>query len=163
MKWRALNGLLVLALLGLLPTPVAAQSTPTPIQQSPARLDSAAQIATTATSAATLTLTPNGGESVYVYELDVQNCSNATGGTVGAVLSMTTTNISGSPAWTLGTGSTTAGALGGPGLCQQDISIKYPTGLRAQTPGTPVTFVLPTFAANQTIRVNVSWRSAPAQ
>lgn len=133
------------------------------VQQQAARIDSGAQYSTSATTAGTITLTPNGGESVYIYAIDIWNCSNATGGTVGAVLTMTTTNITGSPAWTLGTGSTTAGALGGPGLCQQELQISYPTGLKSTSPGTAVTFVLPTFAANQTIRVNVAWRSAPVQ
>lgn len=133
------------------------------VQQSSARLDSAAQYASSASTGATLTLTPNGGETIYIYTVEIDNCSNATGGTVGAVLSLTTTNITGSPAWTLGTGSTTAGALGGPGLCQPSLKIAYPTGLKAQSPGTAVTFVLPTFAANQTIRLNVGYRSAPVQ
>lgn len=133
------------------------------IQHASARLDAAAQLSTSASSAATITLTPNGGETVYIYSLSIQNCSNATGATAAAVTTLTTTNIAGSPAWTLGSGSTTAGALGGPGLCQQPLEITYSTGLKAQSPGTAVTFVLPTFATNQTVRVNVSWRSAPNQ
>jgi hypothetical protein len=41
--------------------------------------------------------------------------------------------------------------------------VAWPSGLKAQTPGTAVTFVLPTFATNQTVRVNVAWRSALVQ
>jgi hypothetical protein len=126
------------------------------VQQAPARLDAAAQVATSATSAATITLTPNGGETVYVYELDVQNCAGSAAVTAAAVTSITTTNLTGAPSWTLGSG-TTAGA------CAQNFSLQWPTGLKAQAPGTAVTFVLPTFATNQTVRVNVAWRSAPIQ
>lgn len=163
MRARIVTVLSAALLISGLASVAGAQTSATPVQQSAARLDAGAQFTTSASSAATLTLTPNGGEAVYIYSIDVENCSNATGGTVGAVLSITTTNISGSPAWTMGTGSTTSGALGGPGLCQIPLSIQYPTGLKSQTPGTAVTFVLPTFAANQTIRLNVGWRSAPVQ
>lgn len=131
-------------------------------QQTPAHLDAQAQNTTFSSSAGTLTLTPNGGETVYLYSIDIHNCSDATGGPVGAVTSITTTNLGGL-AFTEGSGSTTAGAAGGPGLCQPDLVIAYPTGLKAQTPGTSVTFVLPTFATHQTIRINVGWRSAPVQ
>lgn len=154
--------LALLAALVLVPVSAFAQGA-TPIQQVSARIDSPAQSSTSASTGATLTLTPNGGESVYLYTVDIDNCSNATGGPVGAVLSITTTNISGSPVWTVGTGSTTVATPGGPGLCQPSLKIQYPTGLKSATPGTPVTFVLPTFATNQIIRLNVGWRSAPSQ
>lgn len=147
--------ILTLAVLLALAAPAAAQVSA--VQQTPARLDSASQIATSATSAATITLTPNGGnEAVYVYELDVQNCAGASAVTAAAQTSITTTNLTGSPSWQLGSG-TTAGA------CAQVFSIAWPTGLKAQAPGTAVTFVLPTFATNQTVRLNVAWRSAPIQ
>ena len=155
---RFLAALAVLIL--AIASPVYAQATLT--QQQPAHLDSEAQNTTFATSAGTLTLTPNGGESVYIYSIDVHDCSDATGATAAAVTTITTTNLSGL-AFTMGSGSVTAGALGGPGLCQPDLVIAYPTGLKAQTPGTAVTFVLPTFATHQTIRLNVGWRSAPVQ
>lgn len=133
-----------------------AQTNSTPVQQSSARLDSAAQVTTSATSAATLTLTPNGGEVVYIYEIDVQNCAGASAVTAAAQTSITTTNLTGTPSFQLGSG-TTAGA------CAQNVSMQYPTGLKATAVGTAVTFVLPTFATNQTVRLNVAWRSAPVQ
>lgn len=134
------------------------------VQHSAARIDGPTQFSTSASTGATLTLTPNAGESVYIYTIDVDACSNGTGGTAGAVTTLTaTTNIGGTPAWTIGTGNTTAGAIGGPGLCQIPLKVVYPTGLRAQTPGTAVVFTLPTFAANQTDRVTIGWRSAPTQ
>lgn len=138
----------------------------TPVQQSAARIDGPTQFTTSASTGATLTLTPNAGESVYIYTIDIDACSNATGGTAGAVTTFATAasgNIAGLPAWTIGSGSTTAGAIGGPGLCQIPLKIVYPTGLRSQTPGTAVTFTMPTFATNQTDRITIGWRSAPTQ
>lgn len=157
MKRFALSLAFVLAVVG-----VSAQ-VPSIVQQTAARLDAAAQHQTSATTATTLTLTPNGGETIYIYTVDIDNCSNATGGPVGAPTSITTTNLTGSPAWTMGSGSTTAATPGGPGLCQPPLKISYPTGLKATAAGTAVTFVLPTFATNQIIRLNVGYRSAPLQ
>lgn len=150
--------LTLLLVVGLVVAAAAQQFTP--IQQTAARLDSAAQVATSATSQATLTLTPNGGEVVYVYEVDVQNCTNATGVAPAAQTAITTTNLTGSPQWQVGSGSNNAAF--GVGGCAQTFSISYPGGLRATALGTAVTFVLPTFAAQQTIRLNVAWRSGPA-
>jgi hypothetical protein len=125
------------------------------VQHTAAHLDSAAQVASSATSAATFTLTPNGGENVYVYEIDVQNCAGGSAVAAAAVTTITTTNLTGSPVWTMGSGTTA-------GLVRADIFVlSFPTGLKSSAPGTPVTFVLPTFATNQTIRLNVAWRSAP--
>ena len=135
---------------------------PTVVQQAAARLDSAAQYATNAATGGTMTLTPNGGEFVYIYSLEVSGCSNATGGTVAGVLSVTgTTNLTGTPVWTVGTGSTTVNAPGGPGKCNPFLSIVYPTGLRATAPGEAVVVTNATFAANMAVRVNIGWRSAP--
>lgn len=142
-------------LLVLLASAASAQQA-TPVQQVAARLDSATQVGTSATSAATITLTPNGGEAVYVYEIDVNNCAGASAVTAAAPTTITTTNLTGSPNWTLGSGVTA-------GACAQAFSVSYPGGLKATAPGTAVTFVLPTFATNQTVRVNVAWRSAPVQ
>lgn len=109
---------------------------------------------TSASSAATITLTPNTGESVYLHEIDIQNCAGASAVTAAAVTTITTTNLNGSPAWTIGSGVAA-------GLCQPTQTIMYPSWVKAQAPTFPVTLVLPAFATNQTIRVNVAWRSAP--
>ncbi len=127
---------------------------PTTVQQSPSKLDAANQASTSAATGATITITPNGSESVYIFEIDIQNCAGGTAVTAANPTSVTTTNLTGSPIWTIGSGVTA-------GLCTQSFSVSYPTGLKSQTPGTAVTFVLPTFATNQTVRVNVVWRSAP--
>ena len=142
----------------VMPTLVWAQAVP--VQQAPARLDAAAQVSTSATTGATITLTPNANESVYIYEIDINNCAGATAVTPAAVTTITTTGLAGSPAWTMGSGTTTAVA-GGAGACAQTLVLVYPTGLKSNAAGTAVTFVLPTFAGNQTIRVNVAWRTAP--
>lgn len=124
------------------------------VQESKTHLDAATQFGTSATSAATVTLTPNGGEYVYLSTITVTNCAGSAAVTAAAVTSLTTTNLSGSPAWTIGSGVAA-------GLCQPVLTEIFPNGFRAQTPGSAVTFVLPTFATNQTLRVNVSWFSAP--
>lgn len=154
MKRFTLALVAAVALLGL-PGRAHAQGA-SPVQQIPAHLDAAAQIATSASTGATLTLTPNGGEIVYVYELDITNCAGASAVSAAATTAVTTTNLTGAPQFLIGSG-TTAGA------CAQTFSVEYPTGLKAQAPGTAVTFVLPAFATNQTIRLNVAWRSAPVQ
>lgn len=146
----------VALLLGaLVVDPLAQLAQPaTIVQQAATRADTATQVSTNVASATTTTLTPNSGESVYVSEVDISNCAGASAVTAAAVTTITTTNLVGSPAWTLGSGVTA-------GLCTQILSISYPLSLKSQTPGTAVTFVLPTFATNQTIRLNVAWRSAP--
>lgn len=130
----------------------------TPISQVGARLDAAAQVSTIV-AAGTLTLTPNGGENVVISEIDVQNCGDATGATAAAQTNITTTNLAGSPIWQMSSGS--ASATLGPGGCFQAFSISYPNGLRSNIAGTAVTFVIPTFAVHQTIRLNVAWASRP--
>src|SRR5882672_5577081 len=137
---------LTLALALLLSVVVLGQQA-TLVQHSAARIDGPTQFSTSASTGATLTLTPNAGESVYIYSIDMDACSNATGGTAGAVTTLAATSgINGNPSWTVGTGNTTAGAIGGPGLCNPSLKVVYPTGLRAQSPGVNVVFTLPTFA-----------------
>lgn len=111
--------------------------------------------ATSATTAATITLQPNlATDSIYVYEVDIQNCAGSSAVTAAAVTSITTTNLTGGLAFTVGSGVAA-------GLCQPLQVFAPPTGLKAQAPGVAVTLVLPAFATNQTIRVNVAYRSAP--
>jgi hypothetical protein len=125
-----------------------AQSSATPTQQTSTELRAAVVAGTSATSAATITLTPPGSLNVYITEVDIQNCAGASAVTAAAPTTVSTTNITGSPAFTVGSGLTA-------GLCTNQV-ITYPTGLKSTTPGTAVTYVLPTFATNQTIRVNVA-------
>lgn len=110
---------------------------------------------TTVTSATTLTLTPDApGQSIYLTEIDIQNCAGSSAVTAAAITTITTTNIDGGLAFSVGSGVAA-------GLCQPVQAVVYPTGLRSATSSLPVTFVLPTFATNQFIRVNIVYRSAP--
>ena len=146
---------LALALAGVVPA-IAQQNAGAYVTQTGNRADAAVFIATSTSSAATLTLTPNPGESVYVYSVHVSNCAGASAVTAAAVTTITTTAIGGgtTPAWTIGSGVSA-------GLCTQVFTDTYPTGLKGNGAGTAVTFVTPTFATNQTIRLVVVWRSAP--
>lgn len=117
------------------------------------RSDVATQVSTTATSATTLTLTPQNGQYVYVTSIRYTNCAGASAVTAASVTTVTTTNLGGV---TLQMGSGVAA-----GLCVQDGVDNFSgAGLRAAAPG-PVTVVTPTYATNQTIRVAVYWYSAP--
>ena len=128
----------------------------TPVTLTGARGDNSDRIATTASSATTLTLTPAVGEYVYVYYIHISNCAGATAVTAAAVTTVTSTAIGNgtTPAWTMGSGVTA-------GLCHQVIDTVFPTGLKGNAAGTAVTFVTPTFETNQTIRLLIGWRSAP--
>jgi len=126
---------------------------PTSVQHTAQRLDAATTVSSSVTSAATITLTPSASQNVYIYEMDIQNCAGTTAVTAAAVTTITSTNLPGSPAWTMGSGTTA-------GTCVQSLVMQFPTGLKSIVPGTAVTVVLPTFATNQTIRVNVAWASA---
>lgn len=148
--------LLIFAALWLSASLVSAQSIapPTPVQQTAMRLDAANKTATSATSAAVLSLLPNPGESIYLYEIDVANCAGASAVVAAAPTTISTTNIDGGMALTVGSGVTA-------GQCQPFPPLIYPTGLKSQAPNLPVTITLPAFATNQTIRVNAVYRSAP--
>lgn len=153
MKPLALTGL-VAAFVGFVVVAVlSAQQTGTLLV--PPAFAVATSTASTATSATTLSLAPNiPTDSIYIYEIDIQNCVGASVVTAAAVTTITTTNITGGLAFTVGSGVAA-------GLCQPLQIFAPPTGLKAQAPGLPVTIVLPAFATNQTLRVNVAYRSAP--
>lgn len=142
--------LLVVMLLAVLVFSVGrAQTTSsgTPVQQTASRSDAATIAGTSATSAATITIAANGSQYFYLTGLDVMNCAGASAVTAAAVTTLTTTNLAGSPAWTIGSGVTA-------GLCTNQ-TVNFGTPLKSAVPGTATTFVLPTFATNQTVRVNV--------
>ena len=142
----------LLLLVLVMAIPVFAQG-PTNTQQSASHLD-AALLTQNAHAAGTLTLTPQGSQSIYIYELDIINCAGASAVSAAAQTYVTTTNLPGTPQWQIGSG-TTAGA------CIQNIVVTWPTGLKSTVPGTAVTVVIPAFATNQTIGVNVAYASAP--
>ena len=137
--------------LALLPASALAQTAS--VQQSPTRLDAGQNVATSASSAATITITPPASQFVYLTGLDITNCAG-TAVTAAAPLTISTTNLGGA-AWLIGTGSTA-------GLCQPSPTAgSWPLPLKSATPGTAITFVLPTFTTNQTIRVTAYYYFAP--
>lgn len=96
---------------------------------------------------ATITITPPAGNDfIYITGIDISNCAGAAV-TPAAPTYITTTNITGSPQYQVGSGA-------GTGLCQP-ASYDFSTPLRAAVLGTAVTFVLPSFVTNQVISVNV--------
>lgn len=144
----ALFGVLLLGYTFLAPDLALAQSTNiVGVQAQPSHLDAAQLVASSATTATTLTLTPPAGQSVYVTNIEITNCASATAVTAAAPTTVSTTNLGGA-AWTLGSGVTA-------GLCQPSpINGPFPLALKSATPGVAVTIVLPTFATNQIIRVS---------
>lgn len=142
--------LAALALLLLAAAPAWAQA---PVQQVPSRLDACTLTSTSATSAATITITPPGGNFVYICGVDIANCAGTTV-TAAAPTNVTTTGISGSPAYTMGSTSTA-------GICNPSPVGVWAAPLKSSTAGTAVTFVLPTFVTQQTIRVTVYYYYAP--
>lgn len=125
----------------------------TPIFWNGSRNDAANLVGTSASSGATITLTPGGSQSAYISEVHITNCSSASTVVATNVLSLTTTNMGGA-AWTIAGGNPTAGS------CTDQIDTFGNAPLKANAPGA-VTFVLPSFNGNQTIRVSVYWYSAP--
>jgi hypothetical protein len=108
------------------------------------------------TSAATITLTPTAGLYVYITGLDISNCEGATTVAVANPTYITTTNLTGSPQYQVGSGPGTS-----PGVCSPASEFAFAAPLKAAAVTTAVTFVLPTFITNQTVSVNVYWFSAP--
>lgn len=123
--------------------------------QAPTRYDVTNKYATSATSAATITLTPAGQNYVYLTAIEVMNCAGAAV-TGAAPLTLTTTGLGGgtTPAWTIGTAGTA-------GMCNPAVTSSYYIPVKSNSPGAAVTFVLPTFTTNQVIRVNVWYYEAP--
>lgn len=154
---RILRSLFALfALLLLTAAPVWAQA-PTTVQQSASRLDAASGYTTSASTGATITITPPAGQFVYITNVEITNCAGASAVTAAAVTTITTTNLGSgtTPAWTLGSGVAA-------GLCQPSpVNGPFGNPLKSNAPGTAVTFVLPTFATNQTVRVSVYYYTAP--
>jgi len=145
---------LILAIVALTIGPVPAQVPGTLTQQSPSLLDGCTAAANSATSAATITITPPAGQYVYLCGVAIENCAGPAAVAPTNPASITTTNLAGSPRWFVGTGVTA-------GLCQPSAGTFWPRTLKSAVAGTAVTFVLPTFAANQVINATVFYYFAP--
>lgn len=158
--------LLILSLLLLVSTGLYAQSagpTPppgaTPVAQSATRNDAATNVSSNSTSAQTMTLTPSSGGTVVIYGVSVNNCAGSAAVTAANPTTITTTGFAtgsgtNNGAWVIGVGSGTTA-----GLCTSVPVPIPPTGIRASSQGN-VTFVMPTFATNQTVYLQVAWASA---
>jgi hypothetical protein len=135
------------------PTPPGAVSVVTPVERS----DAATNVAHSHTTGGTLTLSAGaaGGptQTIYITGIDVSNCQSTTGVTAAVPTYITTTGINGSPQYQLGSGPATS-----PGLCQPTAFLSFTAPIKSQTPGTNVTFILPAFATNQVVSVNVYYR-----
>ena len=140
---------------------------PTTIQQSGSRTDAAIFLATslggattcatvnTTTANGTVTVTPPAGQYVYITGVFIDLPSDTTGTTGVATLS--TTNITGSPVWSLATLAAAAAA----GATNRQIAEIYPTGLRAASPGPAVTFVPSAQIAHIALCIRVAGYYAP--
>lgn len=117
------------------------------VQQTATRADAASTCASSATTSGVLTFTPPGNQFFYLTEMDVQNVAGASAVTAAAPTTLVTANISGTPTWSLASGTTA-------GTNTQSFSVAYPTGLKSITPASAVTITLPAFATNQVVRVN---------
>lgn len=119
------------------------------------RSDSATNVQHSHSSGATITLTAGSAgtntQSIYITGLDITNCAGASAVTAAAVAFITTTGLNGSPQYMFGSGTTA-------GTCWTSPTPSFTAPLKSATPGTNVTFVLPAFATNQTLSVNVYYR-----
>lgn len=134
------------------PTPPSALGTVvSPVE----RADAATNVQHSHSSAATITLTVGQAgtntQTAYVTGLDISNCQG-TAVTAAAPTYITTTGLNGSPQYQVGSGPATAGT------CTPTSVIGFTAPLKSSTPGTNVTFVLPTFITNQVVSVNVYYR-----
>lgn len=156
---KKLSSLMVLVVVLLMPLMAAAQvSTPpasTPITQTASLNDAATTTAHSHTTAATLTLTSAPNMYVYVTGMDISNCQAGSAVTAASPAYMTTTGLNGSPQFQIGSGPATAG------LCSPTQNFAFSKPLKAQTAGTNVTFVLPSFIIRQAVSVNVYYFVAP--
>ena len=125
------------------------------VQVSGSRNDAATAVGHSHTSAATITLTPTSGQLVYITGIDISNCAGAAAVTAAAPTYITTTNITGTPQYQMGTGLPVTGL----GTCQPTHVPYLTSPIRSAAVTTAVTFVLPTFATNQVLSVNVYWYS----
>ena len=83
----------------------------------------------------TVSITPPAGQYVYITSVDIDITADVTGTT--GVATMSTTNLTGGPFWSLATIVPTAGANG----TFRQIAETYSTPIKSTAPGTAVTFV----------------------
>jgi len=165
--WKINGPAIAIAMSILFACTTASSQAPTAIQQSGSRTDAATFLATslgnaatcatvnTTTANGTVTITPPAGQYVYITGVYIDLPSDTTGTTGVATLS--TTNITGSPVWSLATLAAAAAA----GATNRQIADVFPTGLRATVPGTAVTFVPSAQIAHIALCIRVAGYYAP--
>jgi hypothetical protein len=150
--------LALLTLLWMISQVHAQQGVPgTLVQQSATQLNAATKFCTTTAtvnSQVTCTMTPSGGNSVYLTSLDLAACQSNTGGTAISNATFTSTNITGSPVWQISLVTTA-------NTCSPVHTIVLPTPLKASTPGTAVTIVSPAANTQVAFTITASWYEAP--
>src|SRR5579864_485951 len=133
------------------PTPPGAALVALPVERS----DAANLVQHSHTTGATITLTAGSAgtstQSIYITGIDISNCQGSAV-TAAAPTYITTTGINGAPQYQIGSGPATAGT------CSATSSVQFTAPLKSATPGTNVTFVLPSFITNQVVSVNVYYR-----
>lgn len=158
------KSLLAAALLCGVAGTASAQIAPTTITNTATRLDASAfsngfttaACNTVNTSAPTLTITPPAGQFVYLTNVSIDITTDATG--TSATTYLSSTNITGSPVWSLAT-LTVAAAVGG--MNARQINETYNPPLKATAAGTAVTLVQSAAAAHNIFCVRATGYYAP--
>src|ERR1035437_1413217 len=114
-------------------------------------------LAGTALSAAaptvTATLPAVTGQFHYITSISItRSCTAALTGTL--VLAVTTTNLPGSLAWTMGNACVA-------GSTNQDLEMSFPNPIKSSVAGTATTFVAPAGGAAVLYRLTVTYYAAP--
>lgn len=135
----------------------------TPVQQSGSMLNAATGLygpaggatacatVNTTTANNTVTITPTSGNYVYITDVEIDLTGDATGTT--GVATMSTTNLTGGPFWSLATLAVATGSGGG-GI--RNMRSTFPTALKSAAPGVAVTFVPSAQIANQIVCTRVA-------
>lgn len=111
---------------------------------------SACSTVNTTTANGTVTITPPAGLYVYITGVYIDITADATGTT--SVATMSTTNLTGGPIWSLATIVPTANSVGQ----FRQIAETYATPFKSRTPGTAVTFVPSAQIADTIVCVRVA-------
>lgn len=118
--------------------------------QAPAGGATACSTVNTTVANNTVTITPSAGQYVYITGIYIDIVSDTTGTT--GVATMSTTNLTGGPIWSLATLATAAGGQ----ASYRQIAEHFTTPLKSRTPGTAVTFVPSAQIANEIVCTRVA-------
>lgn len=121
----------------------------TPIYHIPRHQDSANIVSRSASSAGSVTLTPNNGETVQISMITITSIAGVA--VTGAAPTTITTTFCGGLTFSVASAGTA-------GMAGQVSVIPFPNGWLCQGGSVPV-FTLPTFATNQVIELTIYWRS----